>query len=64
MAAVLHDLTIVNDVDLVHVLDGGQSVGDGDGGTAHLGGIKCVLDNLQCKQLQFTFCRLERVNNR
>ena len=30
VSAVLHDLSIINDVDLVDVLDGGQSVGDSD----------------------------------
>ena len=30
VSAVLHDLSIINDVDLVHVLDGGETVSDGD----------------------------------
>ena len=47
VAAVLHDLPVVDDVDLVHVLDGRQSVGDGDGGAPHLGSVQRVLYNLQ-----------------
>ena len=58
MVPVLHYLTVVDDVDLVHALDGGQSVGDGDGGAANLGRIKCVLDNLESKQLHSTFFML------
>ena len=46
VAAVLHDLPVVDDVDLVHVLDGRQSVGDGDGGPALLGGVQGILNNL------------------
>ena len=47
VAAVLHDLPVVDDVDLVHGLDGRQSVGDGDGGAPHLGSVQRVLYNLQ-----------------
>ena len=49
VAAVLHDLPVVDDVDLVHVLDGRQSVGDGDGGSSNLGSVQSVLNNLNTK---------------
>lgn len=39
MAAMLHNLAILNNVDLVHVLDGREPMGDGDGGAADLGSI-------------------------
>ena len=39
MAAMLHNLAILNNVDLVHVLDGREPMGDGDGGAANLGSI-------------------------
>ena len=39
MAAILHNLAILNNVDLVHVLDGREPMGDGDGGAADLGSI-------------------------
>ena len=46
VSAVLHDLSVINDVDLVDVLDGGQSVGDGDWGSSDLSGVQSVLNNL------------------
>ena len=39
MAAMLHNLAILNNVDLVHVLDGREPMGDGDGSAADLGSI-------------------------
>ena len=39
MAAMLYNLAILNNVDLVHVLDGREPMGDGDGGAADLGSI-------------------------
>ena len=49
MSAVLHDLSVINDVDLVDVLDGGQSVGDSDGGSPDLSSVQSVLDDLNRK---------------
>ena len=49
MSAVLHDLSIINDVDLVDVLDGGQSVGDSDGGSPDLSSVQSVLNDLNRK---------------
>ena len=46
VSAVFHYLSVIDDVDLVDVLDGGQSVGDGDGGSSYLGGVQSVLNNL------------------
>ena len=34
MLAAFHDLAFIEDVDLVGVLDGGETVGDGDGRAA------------------------------
>ena len=36
MSSMFYDLTIVNDVDLVNILDGGQSMCYGDGGSSNL----------------------------
>ena len=49
MSAVLHDLSVINDVDLVDVLDGGQSVGDSDGGSPDLSSVQSVLNDLNRK---------------
>ena len=49
MSAVLHDLSVINDVDLVDVLDGGQSVGDSDGGSPDLSSVQSVLNDLKRK---------------
>ena len=46
MCSMLHNLSIVNDVDLINILDGGQSVGNGDGCSANLSCIQSILDNL------------------
>ena len=51
MAAMLHNLAVVNDVDLVNILDRGQPVGDSDSGAANLGGIQGILHNLQHRML-------------
>ena len=49
VSAVFHDLSIINDVDLVDVLDCGQSVGDSDRGSSDLGSVQGVLNNLKAK---------------
>ena len=49
VSAVLHDLSVINDVDLVDVLDGGQSVGDSDGGSPDLSSVQSVLNDLNRK---------------
>ena len=51
MSPVLHDLSVVNDVDLVDVLDGGQSVGDSDGGSSDLSSVQSVLNDLNRKNV-------------
>ena len=49
VSAMLHDLSVINDVDLVDVLDGGQSVGDSDGGSSDLSRVQSVLNHLNTK---------------
>ena len=49
VSAVFHDLSIINDVDLVDVLDCGQSVGDSDRGSSDLSSVQGVLNNLRAK---------------
>ena len=49
MSAVFHDLPVIYDVDLVDVLDGGQSVGDSDGGSPDLSSVQSVLNDLNRK---------------
>ena len=51
MTAMLHNLAIVNDVDLVNILDGGQPVGNGDSGAANLGSIQGILYYLKQEKL-------------
>ena len=46
MRAALHDLTLVDHEDLVHVLDRAQPVRDGDGGAALLRVVQGLLDDL------------------
>ena len=46
MAAMLHNLAIVNDVDLVNIFDSGQPVGNSDCSAANLGSIQGILYNL------------------
>ena len=55
MSAVLHDLSVINDVDLVDVLDGGQSVGDSDGGSPDLSSVQSVLDDLN-RKIEIPWC--------
>ena len=57
MAAMLHNLAIVNDVDLVNILDGGQPVGNGDGGAADLGSIQGILHYLKQEKLSSVLFR-------
>ena len=49
VSAMLHNLTVLYHVDLVDVLDGGQSVGDSDGGSPDLGSVQSVLNDLNRK---------------
>ncbi len=42
----LDEAAVGHDEDLVHVLDGAQSVGDGDGRPAFLGLVQGLLDHL------------------
>ena len=51
VSAVFHYLSVIDDVDLVDVLDGGQSVGDGDGGSSNLGSVQSILNNLNAKNI-------------
>ena len=51
MSPVLHDLSVINDVDLVDVLDGGQPVGDSDGGSSDLSSVQSVLNDLNTKNV-------------
>ena len=57
MAAMLHNLAIVNDVDLVNILDGGQPVGNGDSGAANLGSIQGILHYLKQDKLSSVLSR-------
>ena len=51
MTAMLHNLAIVNDVDLVHIFYGGQPVGNGDSSAANLGSIQGILYYLKQRRL-------------
>ena len=51
VSAMLHNLSVINDVDLVDVLDGGQSVGDSDGGSSDLSSVQSVLNDLNRKNV-------------
>ena len=57
MASMLHNLAIVNDVDLVNILDGGQPVCNGDGGAADLGSIQGILHYLKQEKLKSVLFR-------
>ena len=46
MCSVLYNLSIIYDVDLIDVLDGGEPVGDGDGGASNLSSVQSILNNL------------------
>lgn len=49
MTAMLHNLAIVNNVDLVHIFYGGQPVGNSDCSAPNLGSIQGILYNLKQK---------------
>lgn len=51
MTAMLHNLAIVNDVDLIHIFNGGQPVGNGDSSAANLGSIQGILYYLKQRRL-------------
>ena len=57
MTAMLHNLAIVNDVDLVNIFDGGQPVGNSDCSAANLGSIQGILYNLRQKSAGQCFNR-------
>ena len=46
MGSVLCDLSFLDDVDLVGTFDGGETVGDGDGGSSDLSGVQSILHHL------------------
>ena len=45
VVTLLRHFSLLDHKDDIHILDGGQSVGYGDGGPTLLGGVKRVLDN-------------------
>ena len=55
MTAMLHNLAIVNNVDLVHIFYGGQPVGNSDCSAPNLGSIQGILYNLKQKKLRSVF---------
>jgi len=52
VVALLHHLTILDHTDHIRILDGGQSMGYDDTGSAGAGGIQGLLDQLFALQIQ------------
>jgi len=52
MSAHLHDLPVVNDSDSRRVLDGGETVGDDDGGPSLPGLVQSLLHDLLALSVQ------------
>ena len=46
MSPILHNLSLLNDINLVSTLYSGESVRYGDGGAAYLGSLQGILHNL------------------